>query len=71
MSRVAFACVAVLALVACATTPELAAEELSYCQRMEREMGVQHEHDHTVAKGMGMDPMRVTHDRCRQMLGMS
>ena len=28
-------------------------------------------HDHAEAKGMGMNPMNVTHARCRAMLGMN
>ena len=66
-------CVAVSSaflITACVTTPEMRANELAYCQRMEREMGVNHIHDHTDAKGMGIDPMHVTHNRCRKILGM-
>ena len=71
MYRIALTIMAALPLAACATTPEASSQELAYCEKMEREMGTQHKHDHGVAKGMGIDPMTVTHKRCRQMLGMS
>lgn len=58
-----------LPLLACATTQETRDRELAYCQRMEQEMGLGHVHDHSEAKGMGMNPMRVTHDRCRRLIG--
>ena len=63
--------VAALALTGCATTPQLSSQERAYCHKMEREMGTGHMHDHAEARGMGMDPMRVTHDRCRQGMGAS
>ena len=34
-------------------------------------MGVEHNHNHAEAKGMGMNPMNVTDNRCRAMLGLS
>jgi hypothetical protein len=71
MIRIVLACAAVLSLAACVTTPEARSAELAYCERMERDMGLDHTHDHAEAKGMGMNPMRVTHARCRRMLGMS
>lgn len=71
MRKSIFALVAALPLAACVTTPEMRAKELAYCERMEREMGVGHTHDHAESKGMGMNPMNVTHARCRQMLGIS
>ena len=71
MLKIVFAGLALLPLAACVTTPETQAQEMAYCQKMEREMGVGHIHDHAEARGMGMNPMRVTHDRCRQMLGMN
>ena len=71
MFRIAFAVAAALPLAACVTTPAPSAQELAYCERMEREMGTEHTHDHAEAKGMAMNPMNVTHARCRRMLGMS
>ena len=61
---------ATLSLTGCVTTAETAANDRAYCERMEREMGVDHRHDHAEAKGMGANPMNVTHARCRRMLGM-
>ena len=69
--RLIFAAVTALPLAACATTPEERSKELAYCERMEKDMGTQHVHDHAEAKGMGINPMNVTHERCRQMLGTS
>ena len=60
-----------LPLAACATIQDPSPQELAYCENMERQMGVEHTHDHAGAKGMGMNPMNVTHNRCRAMLGMS
>ena len=40
-------------------------------EQMERQMGTVHRHDHTEAKGMGVNPMNVTHARRGQMLGMN
>ena len=71
MLRIALAIAAALPLAACVTTPATSAQELAHCERMERDMGADHAHDHAQAKGMGMNPMNVTHARCRQMLGMS
>lgn len=68
MIRLSLTLVAALPLAACATTRDTSAGELAYCQRMEREMGTNHQHDHAEAKGMGMNPMNVTHARCREML---
>jgi hypothetical protein len=69
--RTILAASALLTLAACVTTPEMTAQEMAYCERMEREMGVEHRHDHAEAKSIGVNPMNVTHARCRQMLGMS
>jgi hypothetical protein len=70
MFRSALAIAVALTLAACVTTAEPGSREFAYCERMERQMGTDHTHDHAVAKGMGINPMNVTHDRCRQMLGM-
>ena len=71
MLKIALTVVAALPLAACVTSPDSSSSELAYCERMEREMGTDHAHDHAQAKGMGMNPMNVTHARCREMLGMS
>jgi len=62
--------VALISLTGCATTSTPSAAELSYCQKMEREMGTAHAHNHAEEKGMGLNPMNVTHARCRSMLGV-
>ena len=59
-----------LPLAACVTTREPTAEERAYCERMETQMGTHEVHDHNQMKGVGIDPMNVTHARCRQMLGL-
>jgi hypothetical protein len=71
MYKIALSIIAVLSLAACATTSEPSSTELAYCQKMEREMGTRHTHDHAEAKGMGLNPMNVTHVRCRQMVGLT
>jgi hypothetical protein len=71
MTKIVFALLAGLPLAGCVTTSELSSQELAYCERMEREMGTEHRHDHNEAKGMGMNPMNVTHARCREKLGLS
>ena len=71
MFKPSLICLAALSLGACVTTATPTSAELAYCQRMEREMGTDHQHDHAEAKGMGMNAMNATHARCRQMLGMS
>ncbi|MXO76153.1 hypothetical protein GRI40_13115 [Altererythrobacter aerius] len=71
MSKLALILLAALPLAGCVTTTEPGSQERAYCERMEREMGTDHRHDHAEAKGMGMNPMNVTHARCRQMLGIS
>ena len=71
MLKTVLAIATALPLAACVTTADADSRELAYCERMEREMGTDHTHDHGQAKGMGVDPMNVTHARCRQMLGMT
>lgn len=71
MFRIIVALVLTSSLSACVTTAEKRALERTYCERMEREMGVNHTHDHAEAKGMGVNPMNVTHARCREMLKMN
>lgn len=70
MIKIALAAAAALSLAACVTIPADPTQELAYCERMERQMGTEHTHDHAEAKGIGVNPMNVTHARCRQMLGM-
>jgi len=60
-----------LPLAACATIQDPTPQELAYCENMERQMGVEHRHDHAEAKGVGVNPMNVSHNRCRAMLGLS
>lgn len=71
MTRTIIALALALPLAACVTTPESRAKELAYCQRMEQEMGLNHVHDHAEAKGQGVNPMHVTHERCKELLGKS
>lgn len=70
MLKIALVSAAALPLAACVTTAESRSKELAYCEQMERQMGSDHVHDHSTAKGAGIDPMNVTHDRCRQILGI-
>jgi hypothetical protein len=71
MLKIALIIVAAAPLAACVTAADASPTELAYCERMEREMGTDHTHDHAEARGVGVNPMNVTHARCRQMLGMS
>ena len=71
MLKILLALTTAMPLAACVTTSEVTADERAYCERMERDMGVDHRHDHAEAKGRGMNPMNVTHARCRAMLGMN
>lgn len=68
MKKIASLLAIILFTAACVTTPQSRADELAYCKKMETEMGLQHTHSHSEAKGLGLNPMNVTHDRCRQML---
>ncbi len=66
-------CLMMLALLpvsllgACVMVPPTSAE-LESCQRMEREMGVGQIHDHSEMKGLGLNPMNLSHARCRRIL---
>ena len=71
MLKLALVALAAAPLAACATTTAPSSSELAYCEQMERTMGTDHQHDHAHATGQGLDPMNVTHARCRDMLGMS
>lgn len=68
MSKLAFVLFASLPLAGCVTTSTPTSQELAYCERMEQQMGTDNRHDHGEAKGRGIDPMNVTHARCRRML---
>lgn len=43
-------------------------KERAACVEMEKDMGLQTTHDHAEMKGMGRNPMNMTHDRCMQIL---
>lgn len=59
----------VFLLGGCVTTsPERAAAERAACDEMEREMSLRTAHDHSEMKGIGRNPMNLSHDRCRQIL---
>lgn len=57
-------------LAACATTngASYTAEERASCVEMERDMGTGTVHDHNAMKGMGMNPMNISHKRCQEIL---
>lgn len=57
-------------LAACATTngASYTAEERASCVEMEKDMGTATVHDHNAMKGMGMNPMNITHERCQEIL---
>lgn len=70
MTKIVMAAAALLTLAACATTADAGAKERAYCEQMERRMATNHTHDHSAARGAGIDPMSVTHTRCRKLLGL-
>ncbi|WP_370714811.1 hypothetical protein [Sphingomonas sp. IW22] len=43
-------------------------EQRASCERMEQTMGTNTTHDHNEMKGMGMNPMNLSHARCQQIL---
>lgn len=57
-------------LAGCATTNggSYTAEERASCVEMEKDMGTGTVHDHNAMKGMGMNPMNITHERCQEIL---
>ena len=61
---------AVTLLGGCATTSGSMAtsKERAACAEMENDMGLRTTHDHGEMKGMGRNPMNITHDRCMQIL---
>ncbi len=58
----------IIGLAGCATTREATAEQRASCERMEQDMGLRTTHDHAAMKGMGMNPMNLSHERCQQIL---
>jgi starvation-inducible outer membrane lipoprotein len=70
MTKTVLATTMLLALAACTTTADAGAKERAYCEQMERRMATNHTHDHSAARGAGIDPMNVTHARCRKLLGL-
>lgn len=58
----------IIALAGCVTTKDATAEERASCERMEQAMGTDATHDHNEMKGRGMNPMNLSHARCRQIL---
>ena len=69
-----FLIVAALPLIAlggCVTTREATAEERASCERMEQNMGLGARHDHNEMKGQGLNPMNLSHERCKQILAQS
>lgn len=59
-----------LVVAGCATTTgaSYTAEERANCEAMEKDMGTGTVHDHNSLKGMGMNPMNISHERCQEML---
>ena len=58
-----------LLLAGCVTTsPEREAAERAACEEMERDMGLGTTHDHNEMRGLGRNPMNVSHERCQQIL---
>lgn len=60
-------------LAGCATvsTPEQLAAERASCERMENHMGLDQNHDHQALKGQGLNPMNLSHERCKRLLAKS
>lgn len=65
---VSIAAMVSMALGACATVPPTSAEVES-CRKMESDMGLGTRHDHQEMKGMGLNPMNISHSRCMEILG--
>jgi hypothetical protein len=57
-----------IALGGCVTTRTATAEERASCERMEQDMGLGTPHDHNAMKGLGLNPMNLSHERCVQIL---
>lgn len=67
-NHILIATMAAIALGACATVPPTSAEVES-CRKMESDMGLATPHDHQEMKGMGSNPMNISHSRCMEILG--
>lgn len=57
-----------LVLGACVTTPATQEAQRASCAKMEADMGLVTTHDHAAMKGMGLNPMNLTHEQCAQIL---
>ncbi len=57
-------------LTGCVTPaePMATSQERASCVEMERSMGLGARHDHAEMRGMGRNPMNLSHDRCMQVL---
>lgn len=64
----AAASLALVPLSGCATMRDATPEQRASCERMEQTMGTNTTHDHNEMKGMGMNPMNLSHARCQQIL---
>ena len=59
----------IILLAGCATTREATSAELSSCEKMEQTMGTNATHDHNALKGMGLNSMNLSHERCQKIIG--
>ena len=57
-----------ISLAGCTTTRGATAEERASCEHMEQNMGLKQAHDHAEMKGLGQNPMNLSHARCQQIL---
>lgn len=64
----AAASLSLVPLAGCATMRDASPEQRASCERMEQTMGTNTTHDHNEMKGMGMNPMNLSHARCQQIL---
>lgn len=58
----------IIALAGCVTMKDATPEERASCERMEQSMGTDTTHDHNEMKGRGMNPMNLSHARCKAIL---
>jgi hypothetical protein len=64
----ATASLSLVPLAGCATMRDATPEQRASSERMEQTMGTNTTHDHNEMKGMGMNPMNLSHARCQQIL---
>jgi predicted outer membrane protein len=64
----AAASLSLVPLAGCATMRDATPDQRASCERMEQTMGTNTTHDHNQMKGMGANPMNLTHERCQQIL---